>query len=214
MRELTVLMSWHEETEPERIRAYEENKKSFSAHNPGVEVITVMSHFSDFEEAWLSTDLSIFHWYRKFGAAHPAARYLLVEWDCWCDCDLHEYFTRVWDCDVVGPCVKYPERDDWYWFSTINKLPDYARAYSTGIVPFCGLLLSDRAMKEICTEILKPEYKYLNSELRLPTIATMLNFDPVTNPVCSRTITWRDGISFDQRYKGLHHPRKKICIAE
>lgn len=134
---------------------------------------------------------------------------MLVDWDCWCDCNLREYFSRVWNCDVVGPCIKYPERDDWVWFNSIYRLPPYARKYPTGIVPFCGILLSNKAMNMICQEILKPEYDGLNSELRMPTIATMLNLDPAPNPVCSRSITWRENCNlFGSKYKGsvLQHP--------
>jgi len=50
----------------------------------------------------------------------------------------------------------------------------------------------------------------LNSELRFPTIATMLGYDPIPNPVCSRAITWKTNVPFNDRFKGLHHPRKTL----
>lgn len=210
MKELTILISWHNEKNAQRIKTYELNKSSFIEYNPDYQVITVMNPFGDLEKAWLGTDLTFFQWYKRHGIKQLSARYLLVEWDCWCDCNVKDYFSRVWDCDVVGPCVKYPERDDWYWFSTINQLPEHARMYSTGIVPFSGLLLSDKAMKTISQEILKPAYEHLNSELRLATIASMLGLHPVANPVYSRSVSWRKVNDIHQRQKGLHHPRKNI----
>jgi hypothetical protein len=78
------------------------------------------------------------------------------------------------------------------------------------VVPFCGILVSDFAMSRICEEILKPEYEGVISELRLGTIATMLNLDPVVNPVCNRTLNWRDIGPLGIRHRGIHHPRKAI----
>ena len=213
MKELIVLIGWYHEADPEKIKAFEENKKTFKISNPDVEIITVMNTFDDKEDkkkAWLCSDIPMYQWYVKNSKKHPAKRYLLVEWDCWCDADLSEYFARVWDCDLVVPSVMYPERDAWCWFSTIKYLPQKAVKYATGVVPFCGILLSDSALKKICKEILKPEYWNVISELRLGTVATMLNIDPVPNPVPNRSLGWRGVSAFDKKHKGLHHPRKTL----
>jgi len=210
MKELIVLMAWHQESDQAKCHAFEENKRSFITHNPELDILTIMNPFSDQKEAWLGTDLAIFEWYQINRDKYVAKRYLIVEWDCWCDCNLTDYFSRVWDCDLVVPNIKYPERDDWYWFNTLAKLPASARLHATGITPLCGILLSKVAMDAIGQEILKPEYGGLNSELRLGTIATMLNYDPIVNPVYNRSLGWRATGLFDTKYKGLHHPRKKI----
>lgn len=210
MKKLIILMSWHVEVDKEKVAAFEANRESFVRFNPDIEVITVMNAFSNSKQAWLSTDLSMFYWYIKNGIFQRSERYVLVEWDCWCDCSLEEYFGRVWDCNLVVPSIKYPERDDWYWFSTVNQLPEHARPYAVGITPFCGILISNEAMQAISHEIIKPEYVNLNSELRLGTIATMLNFDPIVNPVYTRSLGWRFSSPFDLKYKGLHHPRKYL----
>lgn len=208
--ELIILIIWYNETDTKRIRCFEENRRSFIEYNPGVEVITIMNPFENSNEAWLNSDLTVFLWYRDNCDKIQAERFLLLEWDCWCDINLKEYYSRVWDLDVVAPMTLYPERDGWHWFKTLDKMPVHARLYATGIVPFCGILVSEKAMNEICTEILKPIYNGLIGELRFPTIATMLGFAPVPNPVCSRNITWKLTIPFDQHYKGLHHPRKTL----
>lgn len=210
MKELIILMSWHKEADPGKIAAFEENYSSFKTYNPGVEIITVMNYFTEPKRAWLSTDLVLFNWYINNHECYPARRYLLIEWDCWCDCKIEDYFSRVWDCNLVVPTVKYPERDDWYWFQTINQLPQESRVYATGISPLCAILISDEAMDAISKEINKPEYESLNSEIRFGTIATMLNYDPVVNPVYNRSIGWRFPSPFDNKIPGLHHPRKKI----
>ncbi|WP_276089682.1 hypothetical protein [Pedobacter sp. JY14-1] len=207
MKELIILIAWHKESNEDRVHAFQENKKSFADHNPDVDIITVMTPFEGME-AWLNTDLSCFKWYLENGHMHSAQRYLIVEWDCWCNCDMYAYYKRVWDCDIVVPGIKYPERDDWYWFSTIDKLPERVRKYTTGVVPFCGILLSNFAMKKVSQEILKPEYYGLNSELRFGTVATSLGLDPIVNPVCNRTISWSGISPLDSNYLGLHHPKK------
>jgi len=209
-KELTVLIGWYTEADFEKQRAFEENKKSFCLYNPNIDIITVMNIYENKQQAWLCSELPFFYWYLTNGEIQNSERYLLVEWDCWCDGDLKQYFNRVWDCDLVVPSVMYPERDNWYWFSTINHLPEHSRKFATGVVPFCGILLSNKAMKRISKEIVKPKYMTVISELRLGTIATMLQIDPVPNPVCNRSITWKDISPFDLKYKGLHHPRKTV----
>lgn len=212
--ELTILTVWYEETNQDRIECFEENKRSLIEYNPGIEIITIMNPFEDPKEAWLNTDLAIFLWYKENRYKIKSERFLLLEWDCWCNINLKEYYRRVWDLDVVAPTVLYPERDNWHWFQKLDKMPVHARLYATGIIPFCGILVSEKAMNKICEEIIKSDYHDLISELRFPTIATMLSFDPVPNPVCSRTITWKSLIPFEQNYKGLHHPRKTMVSAK
>lgn len=208
--ELMILVAWHDETDGRKIACYQENMRTFEEYNPGIEIVTILSPFEDTKVAWLNSDLTIFQWYNSNKDKIKSERFLLVEWDCWCDINLKEYYKPVWDQDVVAPCLKYPERDSWHWFQTIEKLPKQARLYSTGIVPFCGILVSERAMRLINQEILKPDYEGLNSELRFASIATMLGFDPVPNPVCSRAVTWKSIAPFDTKVKGLHHPRKTL----
>ncbi|SMC61046.1 glycosyltransferase family 32 protein [Pedobacter nyackensis] len=209
--ELTILIAWHKENNKERLKCFEENKKTFENYNPNIEIVVIVSPFENSAEAWLSSDLSIFSWFNENSHRIDSERFLLLEWDCWCDISAKTYFEKTWDMDVVVPCVKYPERDSWLWFNKHGQLlPERARLYATGIVPFCGILVSNKAMRLISDEILKPDYKGLNSELRFATIATMLGFDPVPNPVCSRAITWKTIIPFDTRFKGIHHPRKSL----
>jgi hypothetical protein len=208
-KEIIILMAWHNESDLAKVLAFEENKKTFNLLNPEIEIIVVINPFNDPNQAWLSTDLSIFDWYLK-NITVRAKRYLIVEWDCWCDCKIESYFERVWDCDLVVPSVKYPERDDWFWFTTIKKIPEKARKFAVGVTPLCGILISDRAMKPIAEESVKPEYSGLNSELRLGTVATMFDFDPIVNPVYTRSIGWRSVSYFDKKYAGLHHPRKTL----
>ncbi|EDM37809.1 hypothetical protein PBAL39_15329 [Pedobacter sp. BAL39] len=208
--EIVVVIAWHDESDPEKIACFLENKRSFELHNPSTKIYVAKNPFLENDVAWLSSDLSIFTWYRLNRSSISSKRFLLIEWDCWCDVSLESYFSFAWDQDIVGPCVKYPERDDWYWFSKINDLPAPIRMYATGIVPFCGILVSEMAMNMICDEILKAEYAGLNSELRFATIATALGLDPVPNPVASRSLTWRKNIPFDHKYRGLHHPRKRL----
>lgn len=148
-KKLTILIGWHNESDPIKVAAYEENKKSFELYNPDLTIISVLNSILESREAWLGTDISLFSWYINHGEANDSERYLFVEWDWWCDVNIEEYFKRVWDCDVVGPCIKYPERYDWDWFNTIDELPYEARVHATGIMPFCGILLSNKAMKLI-----------------------------------------------------------------
>lgn len=210
MKDLTILMSWHYDSHPESIKVYSENRNSFLINNNDLEIYSVPNRYMDKNKAWISTDLNIFHWFIEQENRIKSERFLIVEWDCRCNCNLRQYYGKVWDYDVVGPCVYYPERDHWNWFNTIQRLPYRARRFATGIVPFNAILLSKRAMSLISKEILKPEFYDFNSELRLATIASMLSMDPVVNPVCNRTNTWRNNIRWDMQNGGLFHPVKAI----
>jgi len=207
--DLVILIAWHTETSADRVTVFNANMVSFREYNPDIHIEVIINPFPDKREAWLSTDLSIFSWYRD-NVNVVSARYLIVEWDCWCNCDLRDYYKKVWECDLVVPNVKYPEIDDWYWFSQVDHLPVHLRPFATGITPFCGVLVSDKAMRSICDVIFDAGFNGLNSELRFATIATMLNIHPIVNPVFNRTLGWRAPFPGSEQHVGLHHPRKEL----
>ncbi|MGE9314221.1 hypothetical protein ACLOAU_21380 [Niabella sp. CJ426] len=209
IEELIILIAWYNTTNEDTISTFTANKQTFIDYNPGVKVFDVINPFIDSPIIGPSIDLAFFRWYLENKSDIFSKRFVLVGWDCWCDCSVNSYFSRVWDCDFVVPSVKYPERDTWHWFYQIRNLPIDVRQYAVGISPFCGIMMSDKAMSLIADEILKPVYQALHSELRLGTIATMLNLDPIVNPVYSRSIGWREP-QFGQKYRGFHHPRKTL----
>lgn len=210
MSDIMVVMVWHDESDPEKIAAFHANRNSFKLHNPNTEVVVVKNIFDSGKAAWLGTDITFFDWYVNHAKQSKAKRFLLVEWDCWCNCNLKDYYEKVFDNDLVVPNVKYPERDDWYWFSSIGDLPPRARKFATGISPMCGVLFSKHAMDTLVDEILNQEYLGLNSEIRLGTIATMMGIDPIVNPRYNRSIGWRTSNYPIRIYPGLHHPRKTL----
>lgn len=209
IEEIIILMNWHYETDQKKILAYEANRKTFIDNNPGVKVLTVVNPYKQSQLVGPGNDLAFCQWYIKNKDTIRSKRYVLVGWDCWCDCRVADYFRRVWDCDLVVPSIKYPERDNWHWFYQIRNIPIKVRPYAVGVTPFGGIMISDIAMDAISKEIIKPEYQCLNSDLRLGTIATMLNFDPIVNPVYTRSIGWRTP-SMGEKYTGLHQPRQAL----
>jgi len=210
MSDLIVVMVWHEESDPEKIDAFHANLDSFKAHNPKIDIVVIKNIFCGGKAAWLGTDITFFNWYANHQQGSMAKRYLLVEWDCWCNCNLRDYYEKVFDENLVVPNVKYPERDDWFWFSSIGDLPPRARNHATGISPMCGILFSKHAMDIMVSEVLNQEYFGLNSEIRLGTIATMLGIDPIINPRYNRSIGWRTSHYPIRNYPGIHHPRKTL----
>ncbi|TDQ08441.1 glycosyltransferase family 32 protein [Pedobacter metabolipauper] len=209
-RELTILVSWYDSKDQAEADCFEENMKTFRKHNPECEVVCVKSLLESSSESYSLMDVSLLQWYSANKDSLDAERFLLIDWACWCDVNVKEYYKGVWNADVAGPSVKYPERDSWYWFETIDQLPVQSRLYATGILPFCGILVSERAMDDISSEIWKPDYLNLESELRFATVATMMGFDPVPIPVCSRSLNWNENLPFDGRHPGLHYPRKRM----
>jgi mannosyltransferase OCH1-like enzyme len=209
-KELTILILCYQSKDPDEINCFEQNIQSFRTHNPQYEIFCVKSAIENYSVSYSYMDIILSEWYRIHKTSIESKRFLLINWACWCDVDINEHYKGVWDADVAGPSVLYPERDSWHWFNTNTELPVRARLYATGILPFCGILVSDRAMNEISSEICKPDFLNLESELRFATVATMLGYNPVPIPVCSRSLNWNENLPFSNMQKGLHFPRKKI----
>lgn len=72
MKELVILMNWHKERDPEKVKAFNENKASFAYHNPHFE-ITCIQNLSEENprDSWLSSDLRIFQWYTRYSIGEP-----------------------------------------------------------------------------------------------------------------------------------------------
>lgn len=133
------------------------------------------------EYYWSNADLPIYIAYDASREQVQADRYIHLEWDCYCNVDLREFYKEVWNADLGARHVIDPASDpDWVFFGEkySQTYPSKAAANVCGAAPFAGVLLSDRALSLICEE-LKNDVGWRTTfcELRLGTLAKLLNLD-------------------------------------
>lgn len=160
--------------------------------------------FAD-EPKWEGCDTILYSWYRHGGLR--ARRYIALEWDTLATLPVREFYDEVWDADAAGSTVMRIESDDWYWFHQNDLLPEAVRPRACGIVPFNGLLLSDRAMAAVATGPVPPR---VFAELRVGSLVRGAGFEPVAFPPHkARTNSYDPAmITTDRDRPGLYHPVK------
>ncbi len=135
--------------------------------------------------AWRNCDLMAYAWYQS--RKIECSRWIMAEWDCFCTMNVNNFFRRVSDMDFVAPSTRYPSRDpEWGWFREINRLGKLL-PYAMGVSPFCGCVLSDRALSAM-SEMQRQENLDCFCDMRLATLGNACGFPPAANPHASGTI--------------------------
>lgn len=161
------------------------------------------------ENKWLGSDVMLYLWFRHCRNIE-AERYAIIEWDTLATMPLREYYRDVWDADAAGCGLKTPQHSPtWEWFVAHgSRLPEPLRTHMVGLVPFNGILLSHRALEQICQQEIP---RHINNELRLGTLLSTCGFQLKTiGPAAASNNQWRaDQIKISGR-PGLYHPVKSI----
>lgn len=199
MTELGVLFTYHKKC-PTTIRNFE----SFKKNNPYIQVFPLFSNSTNRILSWRNVDLLYYEFYKR--TKHKCRRWLLVEWDVFCNCDLEEFYGDSWDCDFV--CGNHHTfGDNWFWFREVKNVPRKFWRNLHGISPLACTLISDDALSRITDCSFELDFD-LFCELRLGILANYCNIDFTTRP--SRTISWRKlEMSFCEELKSLWHPKKE-----
>jgi len=134
------------------------------------------------EMIWRNADLVIYLWHRS--RRESAKRWIVLEWDVFCNISVDEFYAPVWDSDVAATSVpayrwgsNRVHRSPWYWFRRpeLQRLPRRYRAYAAGVAPLAGVLLSDDALGQISDVVLNdPALSQVFCELRMGTVARYL----------------------------------------
>ena len=128
---------------------------------------------------WLNADLPLYLAYDKTRKKIPSKRYVFVEWDCYCNVNLRDFYKEVWQADLGGrhffEQAKEPEWDN-FIFNSRRSCPPVAKEHMVGVAPLAGILLSERALSLICQE-LKKNHAWVNTfcELRVGAIVSQNN---------------------------------------
>jgi hypothetical protein len=159
-------------------------------------------------QPWRNIDVTLYAWFlnRKFSAK----RYVLIEYDCFCNVNLKAHYADVWDADVAGVDYFTLRRNPrWEWFkqSELQKLSSDARPHAAGVVPFVGMMFSHAALEKIVGIVSRDD---LFCELRLGTAIRKLKLKFKRLPLKARaTICWHP-YPFQINNPGLFHGIKSL----
>lgn len=157
---------------------------------------------------WRSIDATLYRWFERRN--FNARRYLIIEYDCLCNVDLHDYYKEVLDADVAG--VEFFTRrqnPNWKWFRTdeLTNLPVSDRKYAAGVVPLTCTLFSHAALEKIVASVYRED---VFCELRLGTTINKLGLKFQRLPAVKRsTICWHS-YSWQVNRPGLFHGIKSF----
>jgi hypothetical protein len=123
-------------------------------------------------DKWRSIDATVYRWFHN--RTFNAKRYLMFEYDCFCNVSLRDYYSAVWDADVAG--IEFFTRQEyscWHWFmdDELERIPRENREYAAGIVPFTCTFFSHQALEKIAANVDRQD---IFCELRLGTAVNKL----------------------------------------
>jgi len=156
--------------------------------------------------AWGNADLMVYDWYLS-QIEIKAKRWLIVEWDTYCNASLKDYWASIWNVDLGCQEIRSPG-DSWCWFHDGSEVPGEMEPCGV-LYPAC-LLISDKCLKAVA-EYVKQHYFKGFSELRLGTVAKHLGFSPTPN-LCQLGEVDCDAVAWDRdtNSPGIWHPIKEL----
>jgi len=157
----------------------------------------------DKELWWINEDALYYEYYRR--REENCKRWLLAEWDLFCNGDVKDFFGPLWDKPFVSADIHSDIADGWYWFRDIDKLPKKAHKHAAGASILAGTLISDECMEKIVLEswwVGLPVF----CELRIATLAKMAGFELNLNQN-AQGLRWKIKPAITGR--GLWHPMKE-----
>jgi hypothetical protein len=137
-----------------------------------------------------SSDRLVCSWFQQRKEA--CDKWWIVEWDLFCGVSAKEYYRPVWDFPFVASAVRLAWREGaWYWFKKIREqnVPDGYEPFLMGAVPFI-YLISEPALKAVCTMLLENPWSHGNAELRFATAANKCGYPPCGYSPPNDRISW------------------------
>lgn len=181
------------------------NLQSFKKWNPDAVFVTMspdealpggysIQNMPDWLEKWKvqtskpdmlakSTDLLIYAWYAN--RKENCEKWLIVEWDTFCNCSVEDYFGQLIEQDLVGAYIQVLGKDNWYWFPQLNSFPEILHKNAAGIVPMSLVLVSDTALNSIykSLDVFNNNFGAGNGELRFATLAKFAGHEAIHNSI-------------------------------
>lgn len=161
---------------------------------------------------WTQADLLMYDFIYHNDLPHD--KYLIIEWDTYCNCSIEEFYGEALDKETFGHTVHNPVEEDWNWYRDLTQEQKDSLPFFGGYTPTSGLLISKTILTKINQLILGSPRKYDNmfSELRLGSLIRIAGYSldtPFENS--ENFMNWNDGkIIFDKTKNGYYHPVKTV----
>jgi len=120
---------------------------------------------------WRNLDAVYYEYYRE--RSENCKRWLLAEWDLFCNTDLEKFFGAFWDKPFVSTNITGP---GWCWFDEVCNMPLEAQCFAAGCAPLAGTLISDECLEKIVLGSWWAD-RSVFCELRIATLARMSGFE-------------------------------------
>ena len=182
--------------------------RAVSEHLPGSVDVAEFAAGWEISQPWRNIDVTLYAWFQN--RAVSAQRYILIEYDCYCDVDLKSHYAEVWDADIAG--VDYftsSANPGWHWFNPgeLQKLPAQDRQHAAGVVPFVGMMFSHSALEKIVASL---DQRDLFCELRLGTAIKKWGLRFKRLPLRKRLLISWHAYPWQINQPGLYHGIKSL----
>lgn len=161
---------------------------------------------------WTQADLLIYDFVLHNDLPHD--KYLIIEWDTYCNCSIEDFFGDALNKESFGNIVHDPIQENWNWYNCLTDEQKSNISVFGGYTPTTGLLFSKELILKINQHLISNLRKYDNifSELRLGSLVKIVggSLDVPFNE-SYKFMNWNsDKIIFDKTKNGYYHPVKTI----
>jgi hypothetical protein len=106
----------------------------------------------------------------------PHDKYLIIEWDTYCNCSIEDFFGDALNKETFGNIVHDPIQENWNWYTCLTNEQKSSISVFGGYTPTTGLLFSKELILKINQHLISNLRKYDNifSELRLGSLAKIV----------------------------------------
>jgi hypothetical protein len=217
--EYIILFLYHKRNDPVTWKHYGLMKH----FNPKVPIIPIIDggvnelpgtvDVKDFPSKWYTDNLYfypdtlLYRWFENRQIS--AKRYVMIEYDAYCELSFPEFLKDVWDKPVA--CHKYFTYEwwpDWYWFQydmSNWNIPEYLQGDLAAISPFGFILFQHDALATIVANAIP--YRMF-CETRIATACRKMDIPVSIMKNAENTIGYRECDLIKAPYPAIYHPVK------
>jgi hypothetical protein len=164
----------------------------------------------DTDNLYYYPDTLLYRWFNNRQQIY-AKRYVMVEYDVYCELSFPEFLKDVWDKPVA--CHKtftYEFWPKWDWFQyeeAVGGIPEYLRDYRAAICPFGFILFQHDALETIVANAIP--YRMF-CEMRIGTTCRKMDIPITAIRKTEGTIGYRQCDLTQAPYPACYHPVKDM----
>lgn len=142
---------------------------------------------------WRNSDLPAYFWARWRRRPVNALRWVIFEWDMYCNANLLDWYGPSFSCPVVATSLQIPGINDNFPFfneKEVATMPPPLRPFRMACNPWAGMMFGDDALHAIADRVHAVHYCNGFCEVRVATVANSLGLRPQANanPLSQQTL--------------------------